>query len=100
MGVILDFHREIAAAADRRVGACGRKAGEGLCQTAVNEIRDLVLDVGGVTEEEAELLLLVIRRLSRIQSQQGVEAARKAAQAVRQTWIATPMEDEDLYDDD
>lgn len=95
MGIVLDFHRQIAAASERRIDA-GR---EGLCQTAVNEIRDLVLDVGGVTEEEAELLLLVIRRLTRIQSQQGVEAARRAAQAVRQTWIATPPEDEDFYDD-
>jgi len=99
MGVVLDFQREIAAAADRRIGACGRPVREGLCQTAVNEIRDLVLDVGGVTEEEAELLLLVIRRLTRIQSQSGAEAARKAAQAVRRTWIATPLEDEDLDDD-
>jgi hypothetical protein len=95
MGALPNLGDEIAAAVSRgRIDACGRHADEApLCQTAVNEIRGLVLDAGGVTEEEAELLLVVIRRLTKIQSRDGVEAARKAAQAVRQTWVE--MSDED-----
>jgi hypothetical protein len=78
-----------------RIGACGRRSDAQLCQSAVDEIRNLVLDVGGVTEEEAELLLLVIRRLTKIQSREGAEAARRAAEAVRQTWIETSEDDLD-----
>jgi hypothetical protein len=94
--MIVDLGLDDASLAARsRIDACGRRAEAPLCQTAVAEIRDLVLDVGGVTEEEAELLLLVIRRLGKIQALQGVEAARKAAQAVRQTWLQMSAEEDD-----
>ena len=49
-------------------------------------LRDLVLAVGGVTEEEAYLLLTILDRLEVIEAALGAAAASDAAQHVVAIW--------------
>lgn len=60
--------------------------GQGLCAGARRHIRDLVLESGGATEAEAELLLRAVARLQEIEAEQGPEAAERAALALRRAW--------------
>lgn len=62
--------------------------GQGLCAGACRHIRDLVLESGGATEEEAALLLRAVARLREIEAEQGPEAAEQAALALRRAWLS------------
>jgi hypothetical protein len=50
-------------------------------------LRGLVLAAGGVTEPQAELLLIVLDHLRRIEAQFGRPAAAEAARKVRTIWL-------------
>jgi hypothetical protein len=53
-----------------------------------DHIRDLVLEVGGVSEVEAAVLLALLEKLEEIERTEGKVAADQAARAVRQRWCA------------
>ena len=50
-------------------------------------IRGLVLAANGVTEDEATLLMIVLRRLDEIEAENGPAAAYAAARHVRKAWL-------------
>ncbi|HSV04251.1 MAG TPA: hypothetical protein VLI41_13720 [Phenylobacterium sp.] len=59
-----------------------------LCEAAVQELVDLVLECGGMNDQEALLLLAILSRLKRVQSAEGPRAAWAAAREIRQIWLA------------
>lgn len=78
----------------RRLGSRIAKAAEAptqaqaaLCEPAVQELVDLVLECGGMTEQEALLLLAIVTRLKRVQHSDGPRAAWAAAREIRQIWL-------------
>lgn len=64
-------------------------AGPALCEAAVQELVDLVLECGGMNEQEALLLLAIVSRLERVQRTEGARAAWAAAREIRQIWMAS-----------
>lgn len=52
-------------------------------------IRELVLAAGGVSENEAAVLMRVLARLAEIQAGEGVGAAAAAAREVKDLWLAS-----------
>lgn len=67
--------------------ACGSLAESSLCDAAVQVLIDLVLDSGGVSDQEALLLLAILARLERLQSTEGPKAALAAAREIRDIWL-------------
>lgn len=55
--------------------------------TFYDEISRLVLDAGGVDEDEAKVLLRVLSELELIAERQGPQRAGDAARAVREIWL-------------
>jgi len=54
--------------------------------------RDLVLALGGVDEQEAELLLRMMSRLEEIEASQGAEVAEGLARGVVAAMLPTDMD--------
>ena len=67
--------------------ACGQLAGGSLCEAALQELVELVLESGGLSEQDAMLLLAILSRLERLQDAEGPGAALHAARAIRQIWM-------------
>ena len=67
-------------------------ASKTLCPAALRHVRELVLENGGASEEEAAVLLQAVERLRAIQAELGAEAAEAAALALRRVWSAGPAD--------
>ncbi|HEY8618389.1 hypothetical protein [Phenylobacterium sp.] len=65
---------------------------EPLCPEALRHVRELVLENGGATEEEAAVLLRAVERLKAIQAERGAEAAEAAALVLRRVWGGGPAD--------
>jgi hypothetical protein len=58
-----------------------------LSDAAVQAIRDLIFMAGGVSDAEALILLNVVKRLAELEQRSGADAARLAAQQVKEIWL-------------
>jgi hypothetical protein len=57
---------------------------------------ELVFAAGELSPDEARLLLAIVRRLERLERDRGPQAAREAADRIRQIWLQAIDEDEAL----
>ena len=78
---------KVRPAADATSEACGRLVDGALCEAAVDELAELVIESGGLSEQEALLLVAILGRLERLQDAEGPGAALHAARTIRRIWM-------------